>query len=551
MKYFVCLLMFALSCAEAIAQVPSSDEPGRIAERFEQPQAPLSQGGRIVVLPGVVAPEGAGAVVLRIVDVRIVGATVYEDEELRALYRDLIGREVVLAEVYELAQALTARYGDDGYVLSRAIVPPQELDPAGAIVTIEIVEGYVDRVEWPSAAERYRDFFSDYAARITAERPANINTVMRYLLLAGDLPGVDVTSRFQASEATPNASTLIVEMTEKRVDVFAQLDNRGTEPRGPWQYSVNGTFSNLLGVHEALSIGYSGAVESNELGQLTIGYRQVLNSEGLSAFANATFNWGEPGTAPLEALEFRSNSTTLDAGFSFPVIRSRDTNLTLAGLVFASDNLGEMLGATSSDDRLRGVRAKADFDHADTLNGITQGNLTLSHGFEGFGSTANDNPLASRENGQVDFTTLAGSLSRVQRFDSGFSFLIAAEGQYAATPLLSSEECGYGGKSFGRAFDPSEITGDHCWSVSGELRFDPDLPNNPMDYAQLYAFADYGRVYRVAPALGTPDTESGASAGAGVRFGNDNFSADIVAAKPLLGRLDDDWRFFLATSATY
>ena len=57
--------------------------------------------------------------------------------------------------VYSLAQKITAKYGNDGYVLSRAIVPPQNLDPSGAIVTIEVIEGYVDKVEWPPSVARY------------------------------------------------------------------------------------------------------------------------------------------------------------------------------------------------------------------------------------------------------------------------------------------------------------------------------------------------------------------------------------------------------------
>ena len=108
-----------------------------------------------------------------------------------------------------------------------------------------------------------------------------------------------------------------------------------------------------------------------------------------------------------------------------------------------------------------------------------------------------------------------------------------------------------GGGSFGRAFDPSEITGDSCWSVSGELRFDPDLPNNPLDVTQLYAFADYGRVHRIAPSLGTPLSQEGASAGVGLRLGNEHFTTDLSAAKPLFGRLDDGWRFFLSANAKY
>ncbi len=36
----------------------------------------------------------------------------------------------------------------------------------------------------------YRDFFTDYTAKIIADRPANIRTLERYLLLASDLPGL-------------------------------------------------------------------------------------------------------------------------------------------------------------------------------------------------------------------------------------------------------------------------------------------------------------------------------------------------------------------------
>jgi hypothetical protein len=50
-------------------------------------------------------------------------------------------------------------------VLSRAIMPVQELDPNGAVVTIQVGEGYIETVEWPPQLSAYRDFFSYYAER--------------------------------------------------------------------------------------------------------------------------------------------------------------------------------------------------------------------------------------------------------------------------------------------------------------------------------------------------------------------------------------------------
>src|SRR3954469_8398640 len=127
------LAMVSVSFAAIAQVVPPSDQPGRERERFERPPVPLAQpGGPTIVLPGIEAPPGAAETPLLIRQIRIVGATVYTPAQLAKLYADLIGKKVTLQAVYDVAQRITAKYGGDGYVLSRAIVPVQELDPNGA-----------------------------------------------------------------------------------------------------------------------------------------------------------------------------------------------------------------------------------------------------------------------------------------------------------------------------------------------------------------------------------------------------------------------------------
>src|SRR4030095_3671965 len=101
---------------------------------------------------------------------------------------------------------------------SRAIVPPQQLEPRGAALRIQVVEGYVDHVEWPAKRGRYRNSSTSYAAKITAERPVNIRTIERYLLLAGDLPGPRISTSLRPSKTNVGASTLVVAVTEKPVE---------------------------------------------------------------------------------------------------------------------------------------------------------------------------------------------------------------------------------------------------------------------------------------------------------------------------------------------
>jgi hemolysin activation/secretion protein len=423
-----------------------------------------------------------------------------------------------------------------------------------------VVEGYIDNVVWPmEKLARYRNFFDDYTARIIADRPANIRTLERYLLLANDLPGLKFATTLKPSPTHPNASTLIVEVTEKRIDAIARIDNRGTEARGPWQYLGSATVNNIIGAHEAFTVTYAGTFQIEELQYLAASYRQVLNSEGLTAFVNASYGFGRPGTDVLRSLDYRTRSTIVEGGLSYPVIRTREKNLILTALAFMTNDESNELGAPFTRDRLRGFRLKADGDWADSFLGINQVNVTFSQGIHGLGSTDNPDsnvllpplPTSSTKSGRVDFDKIEGTFARTQPLFAGLSAFVAAYGQYAFTPLLISEQCSYGGRFFGRAFDPSQMLGDHCWMALGELRF--DIPNTikQLTKAQLYAYADHGETYNIDPAAGTPTHQHGTSAGIGGRAEwEGTYSADLSLAKAVEGPRDD-WRVFLILAAKY
>jgi hypothetical protein len=109
-----------------------------------------------------------------------------------------------------------------------------------------------------------------------------------------------------------------------------------------------------------------------------------------------------------------------DAGLAYPIIRSRERNLTVSGLFFGSDNHSDILGAPFNDDRLRGLRVKADADFADRYQGINQFNITVSQGVHGLGSSENRNLLASRAAGRVDFDKIEGLAARTQPLFASF-----------------------------------------------------------------------------------------------------------------------------------
>ena len=249
----------------------------------------------------------------------------------------------------------------------------------------------------------------------------------------------------------------------------------------------------------------------------------MLTSEGLTAFANASYGWGRPGTFELELLEYKTKSAYGEVGLSYPIIRARERNLIASALWFWTDDRSSFFDMPetppSTLDKMRGFRIKFDADAADPMNGINQLNFAFSHGFRGLGSTANGDELASRFNGRVDFSKAELTLSRLQPFMGGWSILIAAYGQWAFTPLLTSELCSYGGRLFGRGFDPSQYVGDTCVNAFGELRLDIPHELQALTQLQLYGFIDRGWLHNLAPVPGTLTNVDAASMGAGLRLG--------------------------------
>jgi hemolysin activation/secretion protein len=560
----LCRLMAALALViittAAVAQpvIPPSAQPGRERERFNEPPPPQAEpGGPAISLPSTVAPKGADHVKVLVLSVHVVGMTVYTREQLAPLYADLIGRQVTLQAIYDLAQKITTKYGNDGYVISRAIVPPQQLDPGGATIQIHVIEGYVDKVEWPRVLDKFRDFFTYYTARITAQRPSNIHTIERYLLLAGDLPGLKFKNSLKPSATQQGAATLVVELTaENPLDWAARVDNRGPQGQGPLEFLASVTVNNLLRVHDAFTLSYAGPFKPEELKYIYGQYSQVLLAEGLVFFVDASDGWGRPGTPELQLLNYRTKSTVFETGLTFPIIRTRERNLSVSALWFMSQNEGVILDSPtlppSTLDQLRGGRFKINADWADPFSGINQVNVIVSKGLQGAGSTDNGQALASRLNGRVDFSKVEATATRVQQLPANFSFLLAAYGQYAGTALLNPELCGFGGRVFGRAFDPSAMVADECAEALGELRFDvPMVPMMPkqVSQAQFYGFADRGWLHNLAPDVGTPRNTNAASAGGGLRLGWLNmFTADLSADKAVEGPRND-WRFFFVLSA--
>ena len=258
---FACTLSAIAGAAFAQSprpEIPPRAEPGQIERYLQEPAAPqIPRKGPDLNGDFRVPPDEAEELSVVLPSVAVEGSTVYSDEELASLYEDRLGQKIALAEVFRIADAITARYRNDGYILSRAIVPPQTIK--GGAVTIRIVEGYIDEVRIEGEVRGDRALLNAYAAKIMRSRPLSIAHLERYLLLIDDLPGISSEAVLNPAEDTPGAADLVILINEDVTDGFVRLDNRGTKFNGPVRLWIGGVLR-AISAQSAPIFRYLGAL---------------------------------------------------------------------------------------------------------------------------------------------------------------------------------------------------------------------------------------------------------------------------------------------------
>lgn len=527
----LCIVAATSAHAQSVAAIAPGADPGRIEKRFEQPRLPQSvPEPQAPEIDQQLPPEQSDKIRFVLTGLDINGATVFTAEQLSAPHADMVGREVSLTDIYRLADEITAKYRNDGYILSKAIVPPQRI--SGGKVAIRIVEGYVNEVLIEGEANGRAHLFREMGERIKESRPLDNKVLERYSLLANDLPGVKAKAVLRPSQNVPGASDVVFVIEHKYIDLNASFDNRGTKTSGPREYTLGAGINSILGLYEKTTVNWINTTEEKELRYLSVQHDEVLNPEGTKLTLSGNRSRGEPGES-LRDLDQRSRNVTLSASLSHPFIRTRAENFSLSGGVTSRDSKSEQLGQISSNDHTRSVRLGGSYDFSDSWDGVNLFALDLYQGFEAFGATRNDFGAKSRARGRSDFTKLTLDVSRTQQLGSGFALVAAATGQYAATSLLSSEEFGYGGSQYGRAYDSSEITGDSGAAAKLELQYTDQIEDLGLKYYQPFVFYDFGVTHDRDP-VNQKATRTGASTGVGIRFGlTDYFTGSVELDLPL------------------
>lgn len=537
------MLLMASILPSAYAQspeIPSSAETGRLRDQLFVPtpreQSDIVRPDDLLIDENI--PDAIDGFVLNKVDVQ--GVTVFDKDYFNDLIAEYIEREVDITVLNHLAARITQAYRDEGYFLSRAILPQQEI--IGGEVKIQVIEGRVGNViiddpEHILAKDDFR-IVSKTADKIKAVGLFHGPTLERYILLLNDSAGISVQSLLQEAPSTaePGTVDIVLRIDKEPRQISVSYDNHGSRFVGPHQLSAAYLKGNVMNSFDQLTLQTSVAVPFSEVTFGAIEYSLPLTEEGLTASVSLSYANSEPGLA-LRALEVEGDSVTIESSLSYPVIRLRSESLTIGGVFTLRQSATEFLDEEFIDDKTRVLSFFGDYETQDSWGGLDVINLTFSKGLDFLDATETGDDNLSREQGRSDFIKVGLEASRQQDFFPHFQLINAVNAQYTPYPLLSSEEFGYGGTTFGRAYDPSELTGDQGVSTSVELLYTSLDPVPELDLKLVpFAFYDIGKVWN-HDAGSKP--VSGASAGFGTYYDfSQRVSGAVQVAYPLTRTVD-------------
>jgi hemolysin activation/secretion protein len=536
------------------------DATGRTDQRFREAPTPPSGAGpqlQVEPLPPEEVPENAANIPLQIEAVTLVGVTVYKPEELEEYWRDRIGKPGKLGDLFAIAAEITARYRNDGYVLSRAVVPAQEIEDGK--VEIRVVEGYVAQVIFEGDDDR-PDLLRGIGERITDARPVRVADLERYLLVLNDQPGVAVSSILKPSPDQTGAAVLVVTVQREALQSFATLDDRGTRYVGPIQTTIGTRINSPFGLGDQTFIrGITTPLFPNELMAFDLNNQQTLNAEGTTLALNLNFGEAHPGFT-LQPFKLTSDSSTIAFVLSHPLIRSRVENLRV-NVQAAANQYRTDIGSSTTPllrDSIRSLRISLIYESVDRFHGANLAGLQFSQGLDVFGASKPGATFLSRAAGRPDYTKLNYDLSRAQSLGGGFTLITAATAQTAFTSLLSSEQFGLGGSTFLRAYDPSDLIGDSGIAAKFEIQYSDQPKEWYLKSYDLYSYFDLGRTQNLTTLPGEKSSDAGISLGVGSRFtltdwsnGYVEVSQPIMRGVPTEGTHDHFPRVFFALIAKF
>jgi len=490
--FFIFLVLLFMNIGDAFAQ----PDAGTILQEQRQMQPSLpdrlpSEEKKEIVKPAL-ADSGVKVTVRQF---RFTGSFegMVTDAELQELVKESVGKELGFAELLQVAGRVTSYLREKkGFLLARAYLPQQDITEG--IIEISIVAGLVSgdvRIDIKPPSRISPSFLQAIAkSAVPGDEPARMDQIERGVMLMNDLPGIHAQASLEPGSA-PGSTRLAINAIEGKIfNGMLSGDNYGDRYVGTWRGTAQASANDPFGLGDQFILSGTFAertVQGRAAWSIPIGARGL---SGNLSYSYMQYELGEE----LKSLNAKGLAHTLDAGLTYPLLRTRAASV-WTGFNFEYLILSDEANHAKTRDRqvaVGNLNLTGSFYDGFGGGGMTSTNLGIYGGSVDLsGLEANKTADAAGPQTHGGFSRAAYSLARLQRVTRQLALFGSLRGQAASGNLDSSQKFILGGPSGIRAYPVGEASGDDGHAGSLEARL--DLPFMPAWAAtQLIGFCDAG-----------------------------------------------------------
>ena len=557
-----CLLLPATELSAQAAPNPSDIAPPTRDElipperRRDTSGVTLTIDGDLERAPCVLDRAEYADIRLTLRGVEMIGLDRVPGLSLADAYSSYLGRELPLSVLCDIRAQANAALRRQGY-LATVEIPEQNL--SDGVADFRVVFGRLTALRVRGEAGPSEALVASYLEKLTEQPVFNTNDAERYLLLADDLPGLDVRLSLRPA-ANGEAGDLVGEIAVVRQRGFVDVNvqNYGSKAIGRFGGLLRGEIYDLTGLGDRTSVALFSTLEFEEQHTLQLAHDFRVGSKGLRLGGQFTYSVTEPD---LNLPGFAVESDTIFASFraSYPLKRSRRFSLfTDIGFDLVNQDL-EVNDVLLTRDRVRTVFARISGNVTDRASIARTGGYTpfepkarlrfaieARQGVDVFSASPDCRPnplgcvlggLAAPSRIEADPTPLLFGIEAAGEFrpDPLVTFSLEAEAQLTNDPLPAFEEFAGGNYSIGRGYDPGAILGDSGIGLSLEVRYGSLAPKSVKALAwQPYVFTDVAWAWNEDPSRKPGNPDHLWSVGGGVRAAwGSRMQGDVSVAVPL------------------
>jgi hemolysin activation/secretion protein len=524
-----------LLCAVSTVQAQTGPDAGQVL-REQMAPAPLlprqAVGVRLLIPTSEPTLPGGDKVVLK--SARVRGNSVLSEFELLKSIGDVANQSFDLAGLRRLAEKVAETYHAEGFPFARVFLPPQNLH--GGELLIEVIEGRYGEVKVtgnPAMASQAHVFLS----RLRSGAVMASGSLERATMILDDQPGVRTASIVRPGDAFGTGDLEVEVQRTPLVRGNTIYDNHGNRYTGDHRLQVNMWLDSPFTLGDQFQI--SALTTSEQLWLSSINYNFPVGGDGWRAYVGSVRTKYSLGKE-LAASDAKGSANVLTVGVSYPLVRSRELNLTVS-MTVQRKKLNALDGNNTKEDWFSdSTPLSLQFDQRDTFGGggVNYGNLMYAPGRLTLQGEKLSRDVISGLNASGGFNKWNLDIARIQATPlTGLSLFGRYSGQQASKNLDSSEKFGLGGPQGVRAYSTGAVFGDIGWLTQLEVRY-------ALGHFSPYAFYDVGalRINAKPDALMTVPTinkRSISGAGFGTRYAQGLWTLDAALAWRRSGEVED------------